>query len=255
MQIAYKKSFDEGEELVQVFANTRNPAIKQKIVSVYAPLVKYIIGRINISFSTTLSKEDLYQYGILGLLKALERFDANRGVPFKAYAYKRINGEVIDALRKEGLIGRDKYEKVRQLENTIRELTSIFGREPSVEEVCDRLEITENEYYSTLNASQLTYTTSLNTKITDDDGDFIYRIDRLVDENQNSPDEILIKENLKTCLKRLIGKLPEKPKLILALYFYEELTLADIGKVVGLSEARISQILSKTLLELKTKLG
>jgi RNA polymerase sigma factor for flagellar operon FliA len=133
MQIAYKKSFDEGEELVQVFANTRNAAIKQKIVSVYAPLIKYIIGRINISFSTTLSKEDLYQYGILGLLKALERFDVNRGVPFKAYAYKRINGEVIDALRKEGLIGRDKYEKVRQLENTIRELTSIFGREPSVQ--------------------------------------------------------------------------------------------------------------------------
>jgi len=165
MQITHKKSFEEGEKLVKAFAETKQAALKQKIISIYAPLIKYIIGRINISFSVTLNKEDLYQYGILGLLKALERFDVSRGVPFKAYAYKRINGEVIDALRKEGLIGRDKYEKVKKLENSVRELTSIFGREPSVEEVCDRLEITEDAYYSTLNASQLTYTTSLNTKI------------------------------------------------------------------------------------------
>ncbi len=255
MQMTEKQNFSEGEELVISFARTKNPALKQKIISVYAPLVKYIIGRINVTYSATLDRNDLYQYGILGLLKALDRFDPDRGVPFKAYAYKRINGEVIDALRKEGLIGRDKYEKVKQLENAINELTAVYGREPSVDEVCDKLGITEDEYYSNLNAAQLTYMTSLNTRIADAEGDFIYRIDTVVDENQYAPDEILIKKNLKAQLKTLIGKLPEKPKLILALYFYEELTLADIGKVVGLSEARISQILNKTLLELKTQLG
>jgi RNA polymerase sigma factor for flagellar operon FliA len=255
MQTAVKQSFDTGEDLVRSYAETGNPALKEKIVSVYAPLIKYVVGRINVTYSVTLDRDDLYQYGILGLLKALDRYEPERGVPFKAYAYKRINGEVIDALRKEGLIGRDKYEKVKQLENTIKTLTGSLGREPSADEVCDKLNISETEYYSTLNASQITYMTSLNTRISDGDGDFIYRIDQVVDESQNAPDELLIRKNLKDHLKNLIARLPEKPKLILALYFYEELTLADIGKVVGLTEARISQILNKTLLELKIKLG
>lgn len=245
----------DGDALVKEFLRTGNRALKEKIVAAYAPLIKHVIGRFNVYFSTTLAREDLYQYGIFGLLKALERFKVEFGVPFKSFAYKRIYGEVVDALRKEGLIGRDKYEQIKNLEQAVKKLSGMLGYEPSAIEICEYMNITDDEYQSILNASQLTYMTSLNTKVAGEDGDYIYRIDTLIDEDQLNPEEILIKKNLKVNLKKVINELPEREKLILALYFYEELTLADIARVIGLTEARISQILSKTLVDIKTKLG
>jgi len=244
----------DGEYFVKEYLRTGDKQYKDKVVSSFAPLIKHVIGRFNMSYSNTLDKEDLYQAGIFGLLKALERYRPETGVPFKSFAYKRIHGEVVDTLRKEGLIGRDKYEKVKKLEIATRELAAELGREPSITEICERLNIDESEYYSTLNASQMVYTTSLNSKVYDGEGEFVYKIDTLADDEQLTPEEILINQNLKVNLKRIINGLPERQKIILALYFYEELTLADIGRVVGLTEARISQILNKTLVEIKALL-
>ena len=176
------------------------------------------------------------------------------GVPFKSFAFKRIHGEVVDTLRKEGVIGRDKYEKVKKLEETVRYLSAEYGREPSDEEICQWLNISETEYYSIVNASQMVYTTSLNSKIYDGEGEFVYRIDTLSDEDQLSPEDLVTSQNLKDNLKRIINNLNERQKIIFALYYYEELTLADIGNAVGLTEARISQIINKTLIEIKVKL-
>ncbi len=254
MQTTLSKLKETGEELVKEYVTTRNERLKAKIVEHYAPLIKNIVGRYNLHYSTTLSTEDLYQYGILGLLKALERFKIN-GVPFHAFAYKRIYGEVVDALRREGMIGRDKYEKVRNLENTIKNLTASLGREPSVDEVCKAMGIDEKAYYDILNTSLLVYTTSLNTKISDDEGDFIYKIDTITDETAMSPEEELEHQDLKRRLKEIISnELNDREKIILALYFYEELTLSDIRKVINLTEARISQILNQTLIKIRVKL-
>ncbi|NOX90048.1 MAG: sigma-70 family RNA polymerase sigma factor [Calditrichaeota bacterium] len=254
MQRVISKLKKTGEDLVKQYVTTRNERIKGKIVEHYAPLIKNIVGRFNLQHSTTLSPEDLYQYGILGLLKALERFKIN-GVPFHAFAYKRIYGEVVDAMRREGMIGRDKYEKVRNLEKTIKSLTASLGREPSIDEVCKAMDITEKNYHDLLNTSLLVYTTSLNTKITDDEGDFIYRIDTLTDESSFTPEEEVEQDDLKRRLKEIImNELSDRQKIILALYFYEELTLADIRKVINLTEARISQILNETLIKIRVKL-
>lgn len=245
----------DGETLVKEYCKTKYPKLKADIIQSFSPLIKYIVGRFNLTYSTTISQDDLYQFGIFGLLKALERYNPAIGVPFKSFAYKRIYGEVVDALRKEGMLGRDKYEQVKNLENMAEKLTAELGREPLTEEICTALSITETEYYALLNVSQMVYSTSLNTKISDDEGDFIYRIDALTDDDQMNPEEKLIKENLKERLREIIGDLPEREKLIMALYFYEELTLADIAKVVNLTEARISQILSKTLMEIRVMLN
>ncbi len=254
MQRVVSKLKEAGEELVKQYVSTQNERLKGKIVEHYAPLIKNIVGKFNLQHSTTLTPEDLYQYGILGLLKALERFKPN-GVPFYAFAYKRIYGEVVDAMRREGMIGRDKYEKVKNLEKTIKSLTASLGREPSVQEVCKALDITEKNYYDLLNTSLLIYTTSLNTKITDDEGDFIYRIDTLTDETALSPAEELERNDLKRRLKEIImNEISDREKIILALYFYEELTLSDIRKVINLTEARISQILNETLIKIRIKL-
>ena len=245
----------DGESLVKEYAASRNQRLKESIVVSYAPLVKHIVGRFNLTYSTTLATDDLYQAGVFGLLKALDRYKLEAGVPFKAFAYKRIFGEVVDTLRKEGMLGRDKYDQVKKLEQAVRDLTSSFGYEPSVDEICRHMNITEDEYYALLNTAQMVYTTSLNTRISGDEGEFIYRIDTLKDDDQLSPEDELIKQDLKARLKEIINELPDRQKLIMALYFYEELTLADIGRVVDLTEARISQILNKTLIEVRSKLG
>jgi len=244
---------NNGEELVKDFVRSGNPTLKDQIVRVYSPLIKHIVGRFNLKHSSTLSEDDLFQYGILGLLKALERFDPEQGVPFKAFVYKRIQGEVIDAMRREGLIGRDMYEKIKKLEKCVKDLGSQLGREPGVYEICREMAITESEYYDLLNTSQMVYTTSLDTKITDEEGSAVYRVDMIQDDSQLSPEDLMTQKNLKTRLKAIINKLPERERLILALYFYEELILADIARIMNLSEARISQILNKTLLDIRTK--
>ncbi len=252
MEVVANERVRRGEYLVQEYLKTQNPVIKDKIVESYGPLVKHIIGRFNLSYSKTMSQDDLYQFGILGLLKALERYDIEMNVPFKGFVYKRIHGEVIDALRREGLIGRDMYEKVKKLENCIKKLSAQNSREPAMHEVCEYLDISEKEYYSILNTSHMTYMTSLNTIVSDDEGSSIYKVDTLEDENQMNPEELVVTENLKERLKQVINELPERERLILALYFYEELILADIATILELSEARISQILNKTLVDIKT---
>jgi len=252
--LTHTYSKTDGEELVQEFFRTGNQRLKDKIVQAYAPLVKHIVGRFNVSYSNTLDKNDLYQAGIFGLLKALERYKPDMGTPFKSFAYKRIHGEVVDILRKEGMLGRDKYDQIKTLEKTIKNLTSRLGYEPAPQEICQSMNISEKEYYALLGTAQMVYTTSLNTRVAGNDGDFIYRIDMLKDDEQVTPEDELVRADLKENLKKIIKQLPDREKLIMALYFYEELTLADIGKIVNLTEARISQILSKTLVGIRAQL-
>ena len=253
MTVLVNERVQRGEDLVREYLKTKNLLIKDKIVESYGPLVKHIIGRFNVTYSTTLSLDDLYQFGILELLKALDRYNIEMNVPFKGFVYKRIHGEVIDALRREGLIGRDMYEKVKKLENCVKKLSAQNGREPAMHEICEHLDISDKEYYSILNTSQMTYMTSLNTTVSDEEGSSVYRVDTLEDESQMNPEELVVKENLKSRLKQVLNALPERERLILALYFYEELILADIAKILGLSEARISQILNKTLVDIKAR--
>jgi len=246
---------EEGEFLVREYVKTKNPGYREKIVLVFSPLVKYIIGRINFSSSSVLDKDDLYQCGIIGLLKALEKYSLESKTKFSTFAYKRIYGEVIDCLRKEGLIGKDKFAKIRMVESVTSELTSKLGMEPATEEICREMDISEEEYYSLLNVSQLNYMISLNSPLINEDGESLYLIDTLKDESQISQEDEMNKKTLKELLKKYIPQLTEKQKLILALYFYEELTLNDIGQVLDLTESRVSQILNTTLVELKSKVS
>ncbi len=243
-----------GEALVKEFLKTGDEAIKEKIVQAYTPLMKYIVGRIGLPSGSTLTKEDLYQYGVIGLLKSLSSYKPAYGVEFKTYAYKRIQGEIIDALRKEGVVSRERFHRLRQVEIMTNRLLVELGREPLPEEVCAELEISEEEYYQALQTAQLHYTVSLEERFYDDDGNEVFRAESLTDPDSSRIEEQLQRTDLKIKLERLISNLPDREKLILALYFSEELTLADIGQVLGLTEARVSQLLNKTLLELKAKL-
>ncbi len=250
-----EKIKEQGEFLVKEYLKTRNQGIKEKIVQAYSPLVKYIVGRINFSSNAILSQEDLYQCGMIGLLGALERYKPDSQAAFKTYAYKRIHGEVIDAIRKEGMLGRDKYDQIKAIEKTTMALTARLEREPSTDEICTELNITEDEYHDRINASLMNYMLSLDTKISATNGEYIYRVDTLEDDTQMTPEEKVNESNLKNIIKKIIPNLEERERLILALYFYEELTLFDIGQVLGITESRVSQILNKTLVNIRVKIG
>ncbi len=243
-----------GEKLVQQYIKNRSQRTKDRAIQVFLPLVKHIVGRLNIDESGSLRREDLYQYGIIGLLDALERFDPEYGVTFKTFAYRRIHGEVIDAIRKEGGLSRDQVRRYNEIIATMDRLRSRYYREPSVGEVCEEMEISREEYYKALHSSNVNFTLSLDDTLYEDGSDRLSRIDVLADEDQVPPDKQLELDSMQNELKGILKKLPERQRLILALYYYEELTLADIGTVLDLSESRVSQLLNQTLAQVRSKM-
>lgn len=242
-----------GEKLVLQYIKDRSQRTKERAIQLFLPLVKHIVGRLNIDESGSLRREDLYQYGIIGLLDALDRFDPEYGVTFKTFAYRRIYGEVIDAIRKEGGMSRDQVKRYNEIISTMDRLRSRYYREPTIEEICEELDISREDYFKALQ-SNLNFTLSLDDILYEDGDDRLSRIDVLPDEAQIPPDKQLELESLQNELKGILLKLPERQRLILALYYYEELTLADIGTVLGLSESRVSQILNQTLAQVRSKM-
>ena len=244
----------DGEELVKEYILTGNQKVKEQAIQAYMALVKHIVGRINIPENGLLKREDCYQYGIVGLLSALEKFDPEFGVSFKTFAYKRIYGEVIDAIRNAGVLNRRQVKDINRILTVSGELQSVLGRGPTPMEVCEEMGISEDEYYRIQQSANLNFTLSLYDKVYDDGENSLTREDTIADESQTPPDVMLEKQGIKEILKGLIKGLPERQRLILALYYYEELTLFDIGQVLGISESRVSQILNQVLVDLRGKM-
>lgn len=244
----------DGEELVKEYILTGNQKVKEQVIQIYMALVKHIVGRINIPENGLLKREDCYQYGIVGLLSALEKFDPEFGVSFKTFAYKRIYGEVVDAIRNTGALTRKQAKDINRILTVSGELRSDLGRDPTPMEVCEEMGISEDEYYHIQQSANLNFTLSLYDKVYDDGENSLTREDTIADESQTPPDVMLEKQGIKEILKKLIKELPERQRLILALYYYEELTLFDIGQVLGISESRVSQILNQVLVDLRGKM-
>ncbi|HMA62865.1 MAG TPA: FliA/WhiG family RNA polymerase sigma factor [bacterium] len=257
-KVAQKKNkgVEETNRLIEKYHQTREKSIKEKIIEQYLGLVKYIIGRIKVPNNILLKRNDLQQFGIIGLMEAIERYDSSRKASFKTYAYKRIYGEILDSFRRYGAFSRRQNENIKKVRQATEQVRKTLGREPTVEEICEQAEITTEKYYHITQLMNLGYTLSLDDKINgDDDGKNLTRKDVIADEKQETPDKILQKANIKEALKKYIKKLPERERVILALYYYEELTLGDIGQVLGVSESRVSQIMSSTLAKLRKKLA
>ena len=186
-------------------------------------------------------------------MDALNRYSPEYGSQFKTFAYKRIYGEIVDAIRQHGYLSRSQLDLVKRIEKTEQRLIGELKREPSLKEICEELDISEEDYYSIIQNTHMNYSFSLQSG-DDDESKSSRALNTIPDMNQKTPDEKLENESLKKELKQIIVGLPERERLILALYYYEELTLADIGQVLGVSESRISQIINATLLQIRAKL-
>lgn len=232
--------------------NTSKQNISEEHLEKYLPLVKRISGRLAMSLPAHIDEEDLYGYGVFGLLDALQRFEPSRGVKFETYATLRIRGSMIDGLRSMDWVPHSARQKVKRVHRCSAQLESTLGRHPSPEEVAEHMEITLEELNATLLQGQYMTLVPLEDMISSDSGDTNISLqDLIIDQKTQESFQQIEKEEQKQILAEVIDKLSEKEKMVVALYYREELTLKEIAAIMSLSESRISQIHSQSILRLR----
>ncbi|MGE5557394.1 MAG: RNA polymerase sigma factor WhiG [Bacillota bacterium] len=238
------------------FKSNPNPEAKEKLILKYAPLVRYVAGRVAIGLPPNIEIDDLVSYGTFGLIDAIEKFDITRGIKFETYAISRIRGAILDGLRSSDWVPRSVRQKAKELERVCNELENKYGRSATDEEICSALKMNLKDFHQLLSEVSCTTLTSLDElwAIQGHDEDSVRVIDLV--KNQESMDPSLQVElgEIKRILAGAIDKLTEREKTVIALYYYEGLTLKEIGEVLDVSESRVSQIHTKAVLKLRGKL-
>ena len=225
---------------------------RDDMIMKYAPLVKNIVGRLAARLPIdSADKEDLINVGIMGLMSALEKFDKTRNVQFETYASFRIRGAVVDELRAKDWVPRATRSKDNKLENAMSFLKRKLGRSPSEDEIAEYLGILLEDYFKLLDEAKCVPLIS----IEDLPLDYMERYSRediLEEINEGSPLNLLVNMEIKDKLKNAIDQLPEKERLVLSLYYYEELTMKEAGRVMDLTESRVCQLHAQAVLRLRS---
>lgn len=223
----------------------------------YAHLVKYVANRLAINLSSVVEVDELISYGIEGLIDAIEKYDHKRNIKFETYAITRVRGSMIDGLRSMDWVPVSVRQKSKELERTYIKLEAKLGRAATDMEVAEELGLTINEFANLLREVAANTIISLDDFIPGDDGDDKKKriVDLLEDHNASDALELLEISEVKELLAKTISRLPEKEKKVVYLYYYEGLTLKEIGLVLGLSESRISQLHTKAILRLRGSLS
>lgn len=244
------------DTLWKEYKSSGSKIAKDKLLVEYAHLVKYMGNRIAINLPSSIDRNDIISSGIIGLIKAVETFDPERGFKFETYASHKIRGAILDELRALDWVPRSIRQKSKDLQKVYAKLENQLGRIPYDDEVCEELNVSLNEFEKMLSDVSPTTIVSLEETMPDRSAESkeIRLIDTIEDPGSDNPLKELGFSEVKRILKETIGNLPEKEKLVVALYHFEELTLKEIGVVLEISESRVSQIHSKAILKLKSKL-
>ncbi|MBM4332187.1 MAG: FliA/WhiG family RNA polymerase sigma factor [Deltaproteobacteria bacterium] len=227
----------------------------EEVILKYTPLIKYIAQRLAMRFPPHISAEDLIGAGVIGLMDALNKFDPEKKVQFKTYAEFRIKGAMLDELRSLDWVSRSVRQKAAQVEKTYRALEKKKGRAVEDEEIAQEMGLSLDDYYERLKEIQGVFLLDIETlwtkfsKLVEED---IFNL--VMDEDENHPFHLFCLVELKEVLARAIGELTNKEKMVVSLYYYEDLTLKEIGEVLGYTESRICQIHTKAILKLRSKL-
>lgn len=230
---------------------------RDELIIHYAHLVKYVANRLAIHLSSVVEIDELYSYGIEGLIDAIEKYDHKRNIKFETYAITRIRGAMIDGLRSMDWVPVSLRQKSKELEKTYLVLEARLGRAATDEEVARELGISMDNLYVLFRELASTTIISLDDFLPGEDGDDKKKriIDMLVDNNNGDAQEIIEFKEVKELLSRSISKLPEKEKIVIYFYYFEGLTLKEIGATLDLSESRISQLHTKAILRLRGSLS
>jgi RNA polymerase sigma factor for flagellar operon FliA len=227
---------------------------RDELVVSHLPLVKYLVGRISSKLPSHLDQQDLMSVAVIGLITAAERFDPSRGILFKTFAEKRVMGSIMDELRAQDWLPRTLREKYKRLEQQFSVLEQKLGRNPSSEEVAAAMGMDLEKYFRLMEEVHSLSFISLDDFQEDDEGSSFGFLNFLSDNGVESPQNQLMAKQLLQVLGEAIETLPEKERLVVTLYYYEELNLKEIGEIMSLTESRISQLHSQAVIRLKVKM-
>ena len=230
----------------------KDPVYREQLITEYLPYVKRIVHRLAVHLPSTVDIEDLMNVGVIGLIQAVDRYDANRDNKFMTYAIFRIKGAVLSELRARDFLSRSNRRKIRELESAFTRLEQKLGREVDDREVAQELGVELEQVHRTKQMSSISFISLEELGVSSKD-----EKEKLLSYLVNNDDDALsltkLKE-LKEALARAIEQLPEKERLVISLYYLEELTMKETGKVLGITESRVSQIHSQAILHLRAKL-
>lgn len=242
------------KKLWEEYSKSRSFEEREKIILEYAPLVKVVAGRLSMYLGYNVEYEDLVSYGIFGLIDAIDKFDFQKDVKFETYASLRIRGAILDQIRKMDWIPRTIRQKQKKIDAAIRDIETKFGRTATDEEIAESLGITGDEYIDWQSQMKITNVVSLN-EFLEQGSEVPNEANQRKSSQFDSPEEVIEKEELKRILAEALELLTEKERKVIVLYYYEELTLKEISNILEVSESRISQLHTRALQKMKTKLG
>jgi len=235
----------------EAYTQCRSPEMREKLLLQYLPLVRRVAGRMVGSLPRSIRLDDLISAGVMGLLSSLDNFDPTLGIKFETFAMNRIRGSMVDSLRELDWVPRSVRQKARLLERAIEELTQKLMRVPEDAEIAEHLNVSLDEYLHMLDEVNVTVLLSLDDTFPTQGGEGSTLGDVTSDSSEPSHQERVEEKELRELLVSNLKSLPEQEKLVLALYYYEELTFKEIGDVLRLTESRVSQIHSKAVLQLR----
>ena len=242
------------KKLWEDYARLKTPNLREKLILEYAPLVKVVAGRLSMYLGYNVEYDDLVSYGIFGLIDAIDKFDCFKEVKFETYASLRIRGAILDQIRKMDWIPRTIRQKQKRIETVIREVEQATGRTATDEEIAAGLGISDDEYLEWQSQMKITGVVSLNEYM-EQGSDVSQDYGRHTTSRFESPEERIEKEELTKVLGEALQLLTEKEQKVITLYYYEELTLKEISSILEVSESRVSQLHTRALQKMKTKMG
>jgi RNA polymerase sigma factor for flagellar operon FliA len=246
----------ELQDLWRRYKTTADERARERLVVAYSPLVKYVAGRMGSGLPGHVDEADLISYGLGGLISAIERFDLSREIKFETYAITRIRGAIIDELRALDWVPRSVRARAREIERVNMKLEARLQRAPTDEEMAAELAVSVDELQDSLLQISNSTIVALDElwNVHEANGDQISLLDTLPDHDALQPHQVVDQSELRDRIGDAIAALPEREKLVVALYYYENLTLREIGEVLGVTESRVSQLHTKAVLRLRSKL-
>lgn len=229
--------------------------LRDQLIVHYAPVVKFVAGRVSVGLPRHVDEADLASYGIIGLIDAIERFEPARNIKFETYAIPRIKGAIIDELRSIDWVPRSVRAKARAVEQSYAKLEASLHRSPTDAEVASDLEMTDDEFQSTLRKISFVGVVALDEVFRGGDGNDRATLGESLPDAAAGPMDSYEAQETKEALVRAVNEMGDRERTVLTLYYYEGLTLAEIGEILGVTESRVCQIHTKAVLQLRAKLA
>jgi RNA polymerase sigma factor for flagellar operon FliA len=247
---------DPVQDAWDEYKATGSGTARDALILHYSPLVKYVAGRVAVGLPANIDQADLMSYGIFGLIDAIDKYDTSRGIKFETYAINRIRGSIIDELRAIDWVPRSVRFKAREVEKAYQALENKLKRPPSDDEIAEEMGLTKDELNHTYSQLANVSMVALDELMTADGGggDKLSLMETLEDHSTVAPADAFEDQEMRGILTEAINKLPERERLVVTLYYYEGLTLAQIGQVLGVTESRICQMHTKAVLSLRGRI-